>query len=131
MIEYASKAYVDEYDKAAATTLRHVSWWINAGRQLIIEDLWFGSLPTVLALKQHRLDFIGNMKNCTAGFCEELFSSTMRPGATDLQHDDQAFKKMPMSIAGKEVAVLAAQRTDKQPMALISTTSKSDPAPPC
>jgi hypothetical protein len=117
---------VGQYGMAASTTLRLVQSWAGAGRKIVIDDAWFGSLCTVFALRKHGFDSIFNVKGCTAGFCKnELFQSAKPEGQRQLECSDKSFMKLPMHIAGRDDDIYAALHMDKQLMALITTyTSK-------
>lgn len=128
--EQSLKSYVTEYGKAPATTVRLVQHWAGAGRRVVIADAYFGSLRTAYALKRIGFDCICNVKGSTAGFCKkELFDAAKPAGQKELERNDKAFFKLPMTIESKDVDIYAALHTDKQPMALIATTGSSADAP--
>jgi hypothetical protein len=138
--------YCDRYQKSTALTLRLVEPFFATGR-IVVADSWFGSVQTALALYEHGLYSILNVKTAHKGFpITELFREVWdEKGAKVSKAEAKALGKFPkdggkrglhagfvkvFDVKGSSVELLAAGHNAKQPMLLVSTAGDLLPGEP-
>eukprot|EP00966_Prymnesium_polylepis_P282143 6519500-Prymnesium_polylepis.1 len=138
--------YCDRYQKSTALTLRLCEPFFASGR-IVVADSWFGSVQTALALYEHGLYSILNVKTAHKGFpITELFQEVWdEKGAKVSKAEAKALGKFPkdggkrgmhagfvkiFDVKGSSVELLAAGHNAKLPMLLVSTAGDLLPGEP-
>ena len=139
--------FCDRYQKSTALTLRLVKPWFASNR-IVVADSWFGSVQTVVALYDHGLYGVLNVKTAHSGYPKtELFKEIWsEKGSAVSKAEAKALGKFPKHggkrglhagyvklfdvKGGGSIEVVAGGHNAKQPMLLVSTAGDLLPGDP-
>ena len=131
----ATQEYCDRYPKSVALTLRMVKRFFSTGR-VLIADSWFGSVACALALFQHGVFAVMNVKTNTKGYPKDELMAEVDEikGKTDEARQRRrerrgkqiAFVKT-VKVGSRQVTLTAGGHNKKVPLLLISTASSMLP----
>lgn len=125
----AKKKYNGDFPKSVALTLRMCEPFFSSGR-VLIADSWFGSVACVLALFQHGIFAVMNVKTGTKGYpkaellaeVDEVKGSSQEARALRrARRGKQAAFIKKFQVGAQQVTVLAAGHNKKVPLLLVAT----------
>lgn len=131
----AKKEFNDRYPKSIALTLRMVKPFFSSSR-VLIADSWFGSVACALALFQHGLFAVMNVKTATKGYPkEELLAEVdeikgrgeANRAARRARRGKQIAFIRTFEVGSRQVTLTAGGHNKKVPLLLIATAKSMLP----
>ena len=111
----------DVYQRSTGCTLRCVKFWFGSGR-IVIADSWFGSVRTCIALLDHGLYCVMNVKTATKYYVKDWLLE-LYEGERDEVHACGGT----VTINGIERRIFASVQREKSPIYLIASCTSTLP----
>jgi hypothetical protein len=122
------KRWCTEHGAVAACTARVTEPWHNYSLKVVLDDSWFGGLPTSLLLHKFNIESVCNLKGVREGFPKKrLHEEAKKEGSRELNRGDTAVRRIELEVvSGIMKAMYGVLHTDSQPMLILCTTGRND-----